>query len=111
MGSRSRSNILQPRTDAAAAREARSATAPRGRSGKAPWLLLVHFATLAQDEQRAAFPSDAEVEQRDGSPAPAVAMPARANIWSTRPCGVPQIVRCAGVNRLLPCRRAGVESA
>ena len=41
MGSRSRSNILQPRTDAAAAREARSATAPRGRSGKAPWLLLV----------------------------------------------------------------------
>ena len=32
----------------------------------------------------------------------AVAMPARANIWSTRPCGVPQIVRCAGVNRLLP---------
>ena len=43
MGSRSRSNILQPRTDAATAREARSATAPRGRSGKAPWLLLVQL--------------------------------------------------------------------
>jgi hypothetical protein len=51
MGSRSRSNILQPRTDAAAAREARSATAPRGRSGKPPWLLLVQSESLVGPER------------------------------------------------------------
>jgi len=49
MGSRSRSKILQPPTDAAAAREARSATAPRGRSGKAPWLVLVPSKSLGGD--------------------------------------------------------------
>ena len=59
MGSRSRSNILQPRTDAAAAREARSATAPRRRSGKAPWLPLVRSGSPGRPELGARVPGGA----------------------------------------------------
>ena len=43
--------------------------------------------------------------------APAVAMPARASIWSTRPCGVPQIVQRDYANTDEPRARNALQRA